>query len=133
MITSINKKTVIFILIVAAVLGIYLFFSKNIAQIISEKTVILPDITLAPTADVSTGASGKMLQEVLKKRPEYLIETKLRQQVPLKQDGFEITFDYSTNMFLVIIAQPTAQNEIRFQEWAKQQGLEDLSKFTISK
>lgn len=56
----------------------------------------------------------------------------LKKKVPLTENGFIITYDYGTDLFVVTLSEPTETNRLVFEQWLKQNySLIPLTKFTI--
>lgn len=56
----------------------------------------------------------------------------IRKTAPILQDGFSITYSYSTDTYTVSLKQPYEQNKIRFTNWMNQNGVTNLSIVSIT-
>jgi len=79
-------------------------------------TTVEVRVTTPPTvAPTFTGA----LDEELPKEERDLVEQKqaLKTRLPLTEANFTITFDYGEDKFIVELAEPKAESQVKFNDW----------------
>lgn len=82
-------------------------------QIIIDKTSPIPTI-----ASTFTGAIKE--QNIPKEQVDLATQKKeLRKKTPLKQDTFTVTFDFTTDKFIVTLNDPKDVNRTVFEAWLK--------------
>jgi len=82
-------------------------------QIIIDKTPPVPTI-----ATTFTGAIKE--QNIPKEQVDLAAQKKeLRKKIPLKQDTFTVTFDFTSDKFIVTLNDPKDTNRTIFEDWLK--------------
>ncbi|MBI4973392.1 hypothetical protein HZC27_02150 [Candidatus Roizmanbacteria bacterium] len=85
---------------------------------LDNKTVPSRAPTLIPHPKIGTGASDE--QNISKEETDLATQKReLRKKTPLTQSSFTMTFDFSTDQFIVVLNAPKNTNQTVFNEWLK--------------
>lgn len=127
-----NKKIIIIlgVIVFIAVVAMYIYSVSRENKPTDVPNTIVPTPTVTPVKEAS-GGSLEGFQKAIENRPEYLIEARLRTEVPIQKDEFKITYDYAQAKFIVTFTSKNASARSSFSAWAKEQNLSDLSNFII--
>lgn len=82
------------------------------------KTVPSRAPTLIPHPKNGTGVSDE--QNISKEETDLATQKReLRKKTPLTQSSFTMTFDFSTDQFIVVLNEPKNSNQTVFNDWLK--------------
>lgn len=87
----------------------------------TQKIIITPRFTGADFTIPSSLLNAAKQKQALKKK------------TPITENGFTITYDYQTDLFVVTLSEPKQENKTAFEQWLKQNyPLIPLSKFLFT-
>ncbi len=105
------------------------FFPTPTLYALPPQKKISPSPTLIPPAFTGADTNPEIPQEELNFSAQ---KYSLRRKTPLKAEGFGIFFDYSNDLFNVILEEPKETNQATFSAWLeKNYPLIPLNRFTF--
>lgn len=100
--------------------------SNSTSKEIVPTSPISPKIVITP---VFTGANEYIPPITLNAAQE---KQELKKKTPLTIDGFTITYDFSSDLFIVTLSEPKTTSKTSFQQWLNQNyPLISLNKFSF--
>lgn len=126
---SVRSKLILFIGVIVLIFSLVFIFwpieskktEKKIIKTVPASVVIIPTQKIEQV-DSSTGAKSTVLDD--SQYREQMLSFELRQICPVKNDYFEITYDYKTDKFVVTIA---PENMETFLQWKRDTGYNFIS------
>lgn len=139
---NLNIKIYIILLTILGILvvAVILFSSQKkqpvtISQleINPTPTRFIPLSTISPTKIVITprftGANVNIPSSLLNAAKQ---KQALKKKTPLTENGFVVTYDYQSDLFIVTLSDPKETNRSIFEQWLKQNySLIPISKFVL--
>lgn len=127
------KKIIFLVLVFVLIilfLAIFIIYSKSASKKTSSTRLPIPSIYLiSPPPDNYSGGSGEGFKKYLEKHPQIQKEADLRIKTPIKKEKFTLEFSYKDDKFRVVLNPDFENARLEAENWLKEQGITDFSKF----